>query len=171
MKVNLEEIEKGGVDIDFSGSIKEPGIIETIGNVVAHLHIGKDLNEIQVSGEIKGKLKLQCSRCLCYFHKKVKLNIELSYLPIEDINKEEKYEIRKDESNISYYKGDELNITEVIQEQLLLNIPIKPLCEENCKGLCPICGANLNIENCDCKKEQVDYRFSILKEFFKRKEC
>jgi uncharacterized protein len=170
MKVNIIEIEEEGIDIDFSETLHEPGVIDSVGEVVAHLHLDRQMDEIFISGDIKGNLRLQCSRCLTSFQRHIELDINLTYLPIEEINKMETYEIKDDESNISYYRGEQLDITEIVQEQLILSIPMKPLCEENCKGLCPVCGANLNIQECGCEREKVDPRLSILKKLFERKE-
>ncbi len=170
MKINIIEIEEEGIDIDFSETLQEPGVIDSVGDVVAHLHLDRQLNEVLVSGDIKGEIRLQCSRCLTPFQRYIELDINLTYLPIEEINKMETYEIKDDESNISYYRGEQLDITEIVQEQLILSIPMKPLCDEECKGLCPVCGANLNIQECTCKKEEVDPRLSILKRLLERKE-
>ncbi|RME68679.1 MAG: DUF177 domain-containing protein, partial [Nitrospirae bacterium] len=76
---------------------------------------------------------------------------------------EEAHEIHQDEAELGFYKNDELDITSIVQEQILLNLPMKPLCMPECKGLCPRCGMNLNTGTCDCPRTEIDPRWSALK--------
>jgi uncharacterized protein len=63
------------------------------------------------------------------------------------------------------YSGDEIDLTHEIEEQVAMDIPFKPLCGEECKGLCPVCGTDLNAADCGCSKEPVNLKFSALKDF------
>jgi uncharacterized protein len=67
-----------------------------------------------------------------------------------------------------FYRGDELDLTEVTKEQVLLGLPMKPLCSESCKGLCPACGADLNLGPCGCGGKAVDQRFQALEKLLKK---
>ncbi len=64
-----------------------------------------------------------------------------------------------------YYDGEELDITEDIRDMVILSLPMKPLCSDTCKGLCPKCGTNLNEEKCNCVLEEIDPRLEKLREF------
>jgi uncharacterized protein len=70
-----------------------------------------------------------------------------------------------DEVNLGYYREDEIDLDPIVLEQIVLQIPIKPLCREACKGLCPQCGADLNVESCECRVDSGDLRFAVLKNF------
>ena len=77
----------------------------------------------------------------------------------------EDLELTPEELEISYYQGDFIDLAPIICEQIILQIPIKVLCSEECKGLCPQCGANLNTSSCNCHLNFVDNRMAVLKDF------
>jgi uncharacterized protein len=76
---------------------------------------------------------------------------------------EHEREVQDDDVETSYYRDDEVDLNELIREQFYLALPMKPLCTEECRGLCPQCGANLNTDTCDCATEWVDPRLAALK--------
>lgn len=98
------------------------------------------------TGELKGELLLECSRCLEEFRYPVEINFneEIAKADIEDLRK--------------------VDLTELFVENILLAIPIKPLCSQDCQGLCPECGQNLNKGQCECDTETVDPRMAKLKD-------
>ena len=81
----------------------------------------------------------------------------------ESISKNE----QEDESIITLEEGDVLDIRDVVLNDIYLALPLKALCKEDCKGLCQNCGANLNLGQCSCNQEDLDLRFSALKDMFK----
>jgi len=162
MKVLISEIEEEGLELDFNEVLEQPGMLRSEGPVGGHLYLHRHLTEITIEGDISASIWLQCSRCLEMFLTSVKLDVSLTYLPVESLT-DEVHEIKNDEAELGFYKNNELDITSIVQEQIILNLPMKPLCDPDCKGLCPKCGANLNIESCRCIKEEVDPRWSALK--------
>lgn len=111
---------------------------------------------LHLDGDLKGQLLLPCSRCIEDFTYEVNMEIHEEFTNNTD-NKDD---------NIIFIESDSIDITEIIENNILLAMPIKRLCSENCKGLCQKCGANLNISTCNCDNEQVDPRLSALKNFF-----
>jgi uncharacterized protein len=71
---------------------------------------------------------------------------------------------------LAEYRDDKIDLGEVVREQLYLALPMKPLCQEDCKGLCPVCGGNRNRENCTCQQEWVDPRMAALEQWKTRNE-
>ncbi|MEC4684698.1 MAG: DUF177 domain-containing protein [Nitrospirota bacterium] len=168
MKIIVSEIEEHGIDLDFSESLSQNSLLESIGPVTAHFRINRRGEEVRIEGDIQGRVALQCSRCLINFQKELSLNIDLLYHPAAEVAKEETYEVSRDEINIGFYSNDEIDITQVIREQLILNLPMKALCDETCKGLCPVCGADLNLQRCECKYEYIDPRLKSLKKLLSK---
>jgi uncharacterized protein len=80
---------------------------------------------------------------------------------------EEEQELPDEELNTLYYQDETINIDDIAIEQVLLNAPIKPLCHNQCKGLCVVCGIDLNKSSCNCKKEEIDPRFALLEKMKK----
>ncbi|HCJ66385.1 MAG TPA: hypothetical protein DHV62_03435 [Elusimicrobia bacterium] len=104
---------------------------------------------ITLTGKIEGKIELICSCCLETFLYSMKTRLNLR-IP----NKEMKNEI--------------LDLSEEIRQQIILNLPFKPLCQEKCLGLCPQCGENLNLRKCNCQNRVLDPRLEKLKNFIQR---
>jgi uncharacterized protein len=112
----------------------------------------------ELQGKITGTIELTCSRCLVkYPHE---LNIE-----VDEKFSNDQEAVDRDE-DIIFMDSDTLDITEIVLSNIILSLPIKRLCKEDCKGLCPICGTDLNTSSCSCVAEEVDPRFAKLKDFF-----
>jgi uncharacterized protein len=78
-------------------------------------------------------------------------------------------ELQREDLDMEFYDGEAIDLGQIIQKQVILTIPFNPLCQENCKGLCPHCGTNKNKETCECSEEKiVDPRLEVLKNFFKK---
>ena len=88
----------------------------------------------------------------------------------EDIDEGEASEPEGKDVGLAEYRDDTIDLGEVVREQLYLALPMKPLCQEDCKGLCPVCGVNRNRETCTCQQEWVDPRMAALKEWKTRNE-
>ncbi len=162
MKIVLSEITEEGLDIDFEETFTA-GPLRLLSPVRAKLRIDKVGSEVLARGELVSDIELQCSRCLASFSKDVSINVNVVYHPLEELTGEEKHEIKEDELDMGFYKGDELDIHDLVQEQIMLSVPMKPLCKETCRGLCPRCGADLNITRCSCEQREPDPRLAVLK--------
>ena len=93
----------------------------------------------------------------------VDARFELRYVPHEQNQGEPEREIAEDDLTTAYYREGALDVIEMLREQFQLALPMKPLCAESCRGLCPECGANLNRANCGCNPKWVDPRLAPLK--------
>ena len=164
MKINISEVEEV-LDLDLSEHLAENSPLKTTGPVCAHFRIEKIDDGLHIQGNITGTIVLQCSRCLTDFDRGLSLDIDLIYHPANTLKRGEEHRaFHKDESNIEFYSGDELDITDIMKEQLIFQIPIKPLCDEKCKGICPVCGTDLNFQECNCSMEYKDPRFAVLRD-------
>ncbi len=170
MKITVSEIKEQGIDLDFTERLHPKDLLEAVGPVDAHLRIERRNEEVLVNGSIHGRVTLRCSRCLADFEQDLSIDIDLRYHPVGDLEKEEAYEVPKDEINIGFYSDDEIDVTQIVREQLILSLPMKPLCDERCKGLCPVCGADINVETCGCKDEAIDPRLESLKRLFSNRK-
>jgi uncharacterized protein len=125
--------------------------------------IHKDKTRFRLEGTAKTELELPCSRCLEPFRMPVDAPFDLRYLPASDMSKDEEREVQDEDLETSYYRDDQIDLNELLREQFYLALPMKPLCREDCQGLCPQCGTNLNTGTCDCASEWVDPRLAALK--------
>jgi uncharacterized protein len=92
----------------------------------------------------------------------VSRDFDLYYRPMQSISREEEVRLKLDDTEIAFFEGDGLFLTDVLAEQVLLAIPMKIICRSDCKGLCPHCGANLNSDECRCESHPGDPRMAPL---------
>ena len=126
--------------------------------------IFKDKQAFRLAGRVKTTLELKCSRCLEPFTVPVDQEFDLRYQPHTVNTGEGEREIEEDDLTTAFYENDEIDLGALMHEQFVLSLPMKPLCSEGCKGLCPVCGINRNKATCDCKPEWEDPRFAALRE-------
>lgn len=113
-------------------------------------------SDVYATGEASGEIKLQCGRCLSDYRHTLDAKLNMTFVVKED------GDIDEDEAEVYRYDGEVLDLYSPIRDQLLLLMPIKPLCSEECNGLCPKCGQDLNVKDCGCSRLEVDDRFSVL---------
>ncbi|HZS09626.1 MAG TPA: DUF177 domain-containing protein [Blastocatellia bacterium] len=118
--------------------------------------------DIRLRGQIRAELELPCDRCLEPVGFEIETPVDLFFSPGEyEAGKTGETELTERDLDFSVYENDEINLDEVILEQLELNLPMHVLCGEDCKGLCPQCGTNLNVEKCQCEAP-IDPRWQAL---------
>ena len=107
---------------------------------------------------------MACARCLEPVLQDVAHKFDLLYRPQGTDAGREELSVTSAEAEVSYYQGEGLQLEDVLQEQVLLALPLKAICRDDCKGLCPHCGKNLNVEQCACAEPLEDPRWSALKD-------
>jgi len=126
------------------------------------LDIRKDKQTFHLTGRVQTTLELPCSRCLEPFTRPVDAAFDLRYQPQTANTGADEREIAEDDLSTAFYENEEIDLGQMMREQFLL--PMKPLCSEECRGLCPVCGTNLNRGACDCRRGWDDPRFDALRE-------
>jgi len=119
--------------------------------------------EIRIRGHIETTLGTSCDRCLGPVEVPIDRDFDLFYRAVSTIAREEEIEVPDDELEVGFYSGDGVELDDVITEQVILAVPMKVVCEPDCRGLCPSCGANRNSERCDCQTIQSDSPFAALR--------
>ena len=132
--------------------------------VVLEATAGRARARVGIAGKATTTLELSCSRCLEGFPVPVTANFDLSYLPSDEapVGSGE-VEVADEDINTAYYQHGQIDLAELIHEQLYLVLPMKPLCKDDCQGLCPMCGANRNTTTCTCEATWTDPRLAGLK--------
>ena len=143
--VNLPELCSEGEGIRFLSKI---GI---------DLQVTRVLKEVTVTGNVHLSIQTSCSRCVEPVRIELSPYVSLVLSPADKISDED------DDLEHETYRDDEIDLSNYLMEQIAISLPIKVVCNEDCKGLCTICGTNLNQETCTCESEKVNPRFAILK--------
>jgi len=126
--------------------------------------IHKDKERFRLVGSVVTELELPCSRCLEPFRLPVNARFDLRYHPASEMSDDEEQEVEEEDLETSYYRDDQIDLNELLREQFYLALPMKPLCGDDCKGLCPQCGTNRNTGTCDCDTGWEDPRLAPLKQ-------
>jgi uncharacterized protein len=136
-------------------------------HLLADVH--KDARKVRVTGRVTTTLESACSRCLDAFPVPVDAKFDLLYLPAGEgaagESVEEGHEIRDEDAGLSFYRDDTIDLGEIMREQCYLALPMKPLCRDECRGLCPVCGINRNREHCTCQANWQDPRLDALRKW------
>ncbi len=135
--------------------------------VVLAFDIYKKNTEFTLVGRVSTVLELVCSRCLEPFTLPVDVAFDVLYLPHTDNKGEGEVEIEEDDLDVAFYRDDVIDLGQLMREQFYLALPMKPLCVEGCRGLCPHCGTNLNQGSCSCEATWTDPRLEALKALVK----
>jgi uncharacterized protein len=161
MKIRIQDIPDEGLALDIEESIDTNSVLSPVS---ARLRIEKAGAEIMVKGDLRAEIKLICSRCLKEYNGKLTVPVDTVYHPVEELKEEAHLsEVRSEELDLDFYSGEEIDLLDLVKEQVELNIPMKPLCDDACKGICPKCGTDLNIRSCTCSVKDIDPRFESLK--------
>jgi uncharacterized protein len=116
------------------------------------LTIVKSGDTIWLRGPVKAEVALKCSRCLGDFSYSIRTDLDIEFAPKSTAPAAPEIELKSDELDLYYYEGEDIEIESYVFEEVMLSLPIKALCSDSCKGICPTCGTNMNIEQCRCKK-------------------
>jgi uncharacterized protein len=169
MKIIVSEIPEEGIELDLKDDIKSD-VVSIVSPVKSVMRLIKIEDEVMVKGALTADVELQCSRCLNHFPTRISSQVDVVYHPVREIVKSEQRELKSAELDTVFYSDDLIETDDLLREQLILNLPMKPLCSPDCKGFCPKCGADLNISECGCETKETDSRFEVLKQLKKEKE-
>ncbi len=141
---------------------EDPGLEFADGQITGAVSLSQHGHDILVRGQLSGHLNLACSRCLESFTYPVAADFDLLLAPAPETAAAAEEELSPADLDLDNYTGEVVDLEGILREQIILMIPVKPLCDEVCKGLCPQCGANLNRETCHCQPEAANATFAEL---------
>jgi uncharacterized protein len=142
-------------------------VYRIVAPIVLRCEVRKDRQQYRVTGRIQTTLELVCSRCLDGFPLKVDEALDVLFLPHAENQIEGDRAVEDEDLSTAYYRDQVLGLGQLMQEQFYLVVPMKPLCGDDCKGLCPVCGINLNTGSCQCHPTWVDPRLAVLEQLKK----
>jgi uncharacterized protein len=176
MFLDIHELERQPLDfeevfqpdlIDFGSEARQRTPLKASGRAeLVEEHHGKHqvIKDIRLRGKLSTGLELLCARCVEPVSQEIVREFELLYRPLGADAGRDELSVTDAEAEIGYYQGDGLLLEDVLREQVLLALPLKVTCREDCKGLCVHCGKNLNEEQCSCTPVIQDPRWTALRE-------
>jgi len=175
MLIEIQELETHALDfrqefspgaIDLGPDLRQRSLLRSEGRAdLVEEHHGKHkvIQDIRLKGRLDTSLEVACARCLEPVVHQVEREFDLLYRPLGADAGRDELSVTDAEAEISYYQGEGLLLEDVLREQVLLAVPLKTICREDCKGLCPHCGKNLNEARCSCANQVDDPRWEALK--------
>ncbi|MEZ4599090.1 MAG: DUF177 domain-containing protein [Syntrophotaleaceae bacterium] len=182
MLIQIERIKAPGLILDLEESpetfpvlreMEEAGECCFPSPVKVHLRAFRLQEMVEVEGQVETIARFPCSRCLNEFDLKVEEGFAVAFtrqLPEVQDEEEEGAELTAEDMGLILFQGDEIDLTDAIQEQVVMALPVRPLCRPECKGLCSQCGADLNLGDCGCDRGDFNIKFSVLKDFKVKKK-
>jgi uncharacterized protein len=151
--------------IDYGSGIRQLGGMPASGRadlIVEHRGPHHTIDDIRLRAGYQGDFEMPCARCLDPVAHHLEEKFDLLFRPTGVDADAAEHAISTSDTEIGYYEQGRLLVEDVLREQVLLSLPARALCQEDCKGLCPRCGKNRNIEVCDCDASQTDPRWAAL---------
>ena len=167
LSLNLRKIRTAQERFDQTYSPEQFGQEEdfrVVEPIALAFDIFKDKQQFRLAGRVRTTLELPCGRCLEPYLLPVDQAFDLRYQPHAQNTGEGEREIEEDDLTTAFYEDDAIDLGQLMREQFYLALPMKPLCAADCKGLCPVCGTNLNRGTCDCNRNWQDPRLAALNE-------
>jgi len=163
MQINVAQLLKAEVGAfkqhPVDGEIVIDGAVYAVKGELVLINTGR---KILVQGTLSAAAGFTCSRCLQPYTAQMPLKIEEEYYPVIDVNTGTKLEAPEDNGAFKIDERHTLDLSEAIRQYIVMALPMKPLCREDCAGICPTCGKDLNLGKCDCPAEAVDPRWAEL---------
>jgi uncharacterized protein len=164
LQINIKAIPETGLEVEIDlgpewfarWRAEDPGLEFADARITGRVLLEKHGRDILVRGRLAGQLELACSRCLESFVAPATTDFDLILVPGPALADAEEEELSRTDLDLDYYTRQLVDLERLLREQIILMMPLKPLCDETCKGLCPHCGANLNRQTCRCQAEAVN---------------
>jgi uncharacterized protein len=166
MMIRVSELEEQGLRIDD---------VEALGAVFSDpswrlesiaLEVEADGTDVFVRGRLGATVPQTCGRCLEVFPARIDAPVDVRLVPKPAAS--DSIELGADDLDVDFYDNDELDVARVVENEATLALPMKPLCREDCRGLCPVCGANRNVAPCTCDPRPPDPRLAALRDLASR---
>lgn len=167
MRIELASLESGKRSFAHKYSPGELELDDDRVSIVGPPAVSGEIRQkgqrLQVSGNVSGRVQLECDRCLKPIELGIDSKFDVEFVTAEDYQAQQALELTEADLNLSVFDGEVLEIDELVKEELLLAVPDHVLCKEGCKGMCPVCGVDRNSIDCVCEPREVDPRWSGLK--------
>ena len=167
MIIRVSEIPDQGIQVEGAASIERPFADPTWKLEEVSLHVEKDGDAVLVQGRIRARVPQVCGRCLEAFDVTVEPAVDTRFVPRPEGTRDER-ELSGDDLETDLYDNDRLDLGLLVETETSLGLPMKPLCQEGCRGLCAICGGNRNVSACACEESSPDPRWAPLKTLAER---
>ena len=166
MIIKVSELEEDGLAISDPRAL-EPTFSDPAWRLdEVELQVAPDDGDVVVQGQLTATVPQTCGRCVEAFPARVNVRVDVRLLPRPATG--DTMELGADDLDVDFYVDDQLDLNRVVETETTLALPMKPLCREDCRGLCPACGGNRNVAACACAAHAPDPRLAALRDLATR---
>lgn len=165
MRIRVSEIQNDGLTVDQVTAVA-PFADPAWRLDAVRLRVERDDLDVLVAGEILATVPQVCGRCLEPFPAGVRAGVDVRVIPRP--RTADSVKLASDDLDVDFYQNDELDLSALVEAETTLALPMKPLCRDDCRGLCPTCGGNRNVAACACGERAPDARLAVLKDLAAR---
>ncbi len=167
MRIELDKLESGRGDFAHVYQPEELNPVDERVNLAQAAEVRGTIRRtgqaVAVNGHVETLAQVDCDRCLKPVQLPVSTDFALEYITGADYESSSVAALSEEEMSVSVFDGESIDVDEIVKEQILLTVPVRALCREDCKGICPECGLDLNTGQCNCADDKVDPRWAALK--------
>ena len=152
-KAEIPDLNFGGGDYRFKEPLSVKGGVSNTGGALT------------LKADVSGVMVTQCARCM------KDINVPIEFTISETLMRSDDSEMKgtiSDDEDVIVFEGNTISLDEIIENNFIMNLSPRYLCSEDCKGLCPKCGKDLNEGNCDCDDDEIDPRWAALADMIKK---
>lgn len=172
MRIGVENLREKAEAFSHSYAPEEVELEDEGARLVSNAEVRGDASlkgeEVRVRGKIVAEVELLCDRCAAPRQAPLEVEFDTRFIPqSKAVGETDNVELLTEDMGLAAYEGDSVDLDELVREQILLALPSRNLCREDCKGLCQKCGANLNAGQCSCEQGETDPRWAALADWKK----
>jgi DUF177 domain-containing protein len=168
MRIELENLERRKGDFAHVYQPKDLNPVDERVSLIAPATVNGRVrlsgHQVFVNGHVETRAQVECDRCLKPVELPVNADFTLEYISGSDYESSQAVELTEEQLSVSVFDGDGIDVDEIVKEQILLAVPTRMLCREDCKGICPECGVDKNKGECNCVTNEIDPRWAALKD-------
>jgi uncharacterized protein len=167
MRIELDNLEKSG---EFAQTYRpgelalDDSELRLIEPAEIRGRYRKNGEEVALHGHLSATVEAPCARCLKPVALPLAAELSERFVGAVSWRDEEQHELREEDLNLAVFNGEAIELDDLVREEILLAMPAQVLCREDCQGLCPICGMDRNVSQCECESRQTDARWGALKD-------
>ena len=167
MRIELDKVEEQGSKFAQVYEANELPLEDTEVRLAeqaeVHGRIRRAGKEVELQGKLQTKVEAVCDRCLQPVELLIDTEFNERFVRAVSWAAEEQHELQAEDLNIAVFDGEGIELDDLVREELLLAVPVNVLCGQDCKGLCPTCGVDRNLIDCQCGNDEIDLRWQKLR--------
>lgn len=168
VRIELENLEgkESGFAHEYAGEelVFNDDRVRLVGTPRISGRLVRGGSQVTVKGRLSAQVHVDCDRCLKVVDVPVTTDFSLPYVTVKQYEAAHAAELEDQDLGLSVFDGEAIDLDEIVREQILLAVPDRVLCRDDCKGICPVCGADRNLKDCGCQTADLDPRWAALKD-------